>query len=408
MTLGGVRRSGYGPAASAPGLGPAKAGAAEDVVTEVTGAETSRAAEPTRTALYEIHRAAGAKIVPFAGFAMPLQYDGILAEHARVRTGVGLFDVSHMGEVRVTGPDALAAVNRLITNDLRRVEDGRAQYTALCREDGTIVDDLICYRISAHEVFICVNASNRHKDVAHMRAHLSGDAVLVDESESYSQIAVQGPNAPKLLRRVLGEAAKLKPFRITTLTPALLGGASCKLATTGYTGEPGGEIYCRNEDAPVLWKALMEQGGDLGVGPVGLGARDTLRLEMAYCLYGNDIDDTTTPLEAGLGWVTRLDKDDFVGRAALLAQQERGVGMRLVGIEVGDRGIARHGYAIKVGGEVAGRVTSGTLSPTTGRSIAMAYVPVSHAEPGSEVVVDCRGKDKPARVVTTPFYTKPA
>lgn len=361
--------------------------------------------EPKKTSLLEVHRAAGAKIVPFAGFAMPLQYDGILAEHARVRTRVGLFDVSHMGEVRIKGPGALEAVNRLITNDLNRVEDGRAQYTALCREDGTIVDDLICYRISPDEIFICVNASNRHKDVAHMRAHLTGEAVLTDESDTYSQIAVQGPNAPELLRRVLGKGAKLKPFRIVELTPDLLSGAAVYLATTGYTGEPGGEIYCRNEDAPTLWKALMEQGQDLGVGPVGLGARDTLRLEMAYCLYGNDIDDTTHPLEAGLGWVTRLDKD-FVGRDALLAHQAAGLTRRLVGIEVSDRGIARHGYAIKVDGEVAGHVTSGTLSPTTGRSVAMAYVPVSHAEPGSELVVDCRGKDKPARVVKTPFYEK--
>lgn len=365
------------------------------------------AEQPIKTSLFEVHREAGAKIVPFAGFAMPLQYDGILAEHARVRTGVGLFDVSHMGEVRVTGPEALAAVNRLITNDLRRVEDGRAQYTGLCREDGTLVDDLICYRLSEREIFICVNAANRHKDVAHMRAHLSGDAVLTDESDDYSQIAVQGPNAPKLLRRVLGEGAKIKPFRIATLRPDGLA-HPLYFATTGYTGEPGGEIYCRHEDAPTLWRRLIELGHDLGVGPVGLGARDTLRLEMAYCLYGNDIDDTTHPLEANLGWVTRLDKP-FVGRDALLAAQENGITRRLVGLEVFERGIARHGYPVKLPDRpdaVVGHVTSGTLSPTTGRSIALAYVPISHEAPGSELVVDCRGKDKPARVVKTPFYEK--
>lgn len=376
--------------------------------TKDAAAHAGATSAPTPTALLESHRALGAKIVPFAGYAMPLQYDGILAEHHRVRSAVGLFDVSHMGEVRVTGPGALEAVNRLITNDLNRVEDGRAQYTGLCREDGTLVDDLVCYRLSEREIFICVNAANRHKDVAHMRAHLTGEAELVDESESYSQIAVQGPKAPELLARVLGKAAKLKPFRIKTLTPALLGGASCYLATTGYTGEPGGEIYCRNEDAATLWAALMVQGQDLGVGPAGLGARDTLRLEMAYCLYGNDIDDTTTPLEAGLGWVTRLDKPAFTGREALLAQQAAGVSRSLVGLEVGDRGIARQGYAVRSGEAVVGRVTSGTLSPTTGRSIAMAYVSASLAVPGTELVVDCRGKDKPARVVETPFYVRPA
>ena len=360
-----------------------------------------------RTPLYEAHVALGARMVEFAGYDMPVQYDGILAEHARVRTKVGLFDVSHMGEVRVVGPDALAAVNRLITNDLRRVEDGRAQYTALCSEDGTIVDDLIVYRLSPTHIFICVNASNRHKDVAHMRAHLTGDAVLTDESDDFAQIAIQGPNALTLVGRIFGaEFAAQKPFRMREATFA---GVPVMFATTGYTGEPGAEVYVPNGVAAALWAELMAKGADLGVGPVGLGARDTLRLEMAYCLYGNDIDHTTTPLEANLAWVTRLDKEGFVGKDALVAQKAAGVPRKLVGIEVFEKGIPRHGYPVLVDGVAVGHVTSGTLSPSTGRAIALAYVPIAASEPGTVIEVDCRGKLKPAKVVTTPFYqAKPA
>jgi aminomethyltransferase len=365
--------------------------------------------ESRTTALYEAHLKLGARMVPFAGWQMPVQYDGMLAEHHRVRREVGLFDVSHMGEVRVTGPDALAAVNRLITNDLGRISDGRALYTCLCAPDGTIVDDLIVYRLSPQEIFICVNASNRAGDVAHMQAHLTGDARLVDESDAWSQIAVQGPNAPALIGRVLGPAAAaLKPFRIM---PATFGGGQVLFATTGYTGAPGGEIYVPNALATALWDALLAAGGDLGVGPAGLGARDTLRLEMGYCLYGNDIDRTTTPLEAGLGWVTRLDKEVFVGRDALLAQQAAGLTRRLVALEVGDRGIPRHGYPVLADGRVVGHVTSGTLSPSTGRSIALAYVETAVVGPagvpselGVTLEVDCRGKHKTARVVGLPFY----
>lgn len=356
-----------------------------------------------RTPLYETHVALGARMVEFAGYDMPVSYDGILAEHARVRTQVGLFDVSHMGEVHVVGKDALAAVNALITNDLGRVADGRAQYTALCNEDGTIVDDLICYRLSPEEIFICVNASNRAADVAHMRERIRGDVTLTDESDDYAQIAVQGPNAPELLNRVFGKAAKLAPFRMKTVR---FDGADCRFATTGYTGEPGAEIYLPNDRATALWAALTEAGKDLGVGPAGLGARDTLRLEMAYCLYGNDIDRTTTPLEAGLGWVTRLDKADFTGKAALVAQEAAGIPRKLVGLEVFDKGIPRHGYPVLSGGEAVGVVTSGTLSPTTGRAIALAYVPTALSAAGTELAVDCRGKVKRATVVSTPFYQK--
>ncbi|TNF36479.1 MAG: glycine cleavage system aminomethyltransferase GcvT [Deltaproteobacteria bacterium] len=359
---------------------------------------------PVRTPLYDVHTRLGARIVDFAGFEMPVQYAGILAEHQRVREQVGLFDVSHMGEVRVTGPEALDVVNRLITNDLHRIRDGRALYTCLCAEDGTIVDDMIVYRMSPEEIFICVNASNRATDFAHMQAHAEGDATLVDEGEAWSQIAVQGPAAPELLGRVFGpELAALKPFR---LREAPFDGATVYYATTGYTGERGAEIYVPNDRAVALWEALEREGADLGVGPIGLGARDTLRLEMGYCLYGNDIDRTTTPLEAGLGWVTRLDKPAFVGREALVAQQEAGVPRKLVGLEVGGKGIPRHGYPVLHDGAVVGAVTSGTRSPSTGRDIALAYVPTALSEVGTELTVDVRGKAKPARVVTFPFLAR--
>ncbi|MCC6621808.1 MAG: glycine cleavage system aminomethyltransferase GcvT [Deltaproteobacteria bacterium] len=363
----------------------------------------------SRTSLYDTHVALGARLVPFAGFDMPVQYDGMLAEHHRVRNAVGLFDVSHMGEVIVRGPDAVAAVNHLITNDLTRIEDGRALYTCLCHEDGTIVDDLIVYRRAADHVFICVNASNRHGDVAHMRERLAATSfqvTLTDESDDFSQIAVQGPNARALLARVFGDAlAKTKPFR---MRDASFEGAPILYATTGYTGEPGAELYVPNAVAASLWAALMGKGPDLGVGPAGLGARDTLRLEMGYCLYGNDIDRTTTPLEANLGWVTRLDKADFVGRAALVAQEATGVPRRLVGLELEDKAIPRHGYAVTHGGAPIGHVTSGTLSPSTGKGIALAYVASAHAEPGARLSIDLRGKDKAAVVVKPPFYRQGA
>lgn len=359
---------------------------------------------PVRTPLYDVHTRLGARIVDFAGFEMPVQYAGILAEHQRVRERVGLFDVSHMGEVRVRGPEALDVVNRLVTNDLHRIRDGRAMYTCMCAEDGTIVDDMIVYRLSAEEVFICVNASNRATDFAHMQAYAEGDATLEDEGDAWSQIAVQGPAAPELLGRVFGpELAALKPFRIRE---APFEGATVYYATTGYTGEKGAEIYVPNAQAVALWEALEREGEDLGVGAIGLGARDTLRLEMGYCLYGNDIDRTTTPLEAGLGWVTKLDKPAFVGKDAIARQRDAGVPRRLVGLEVSGKGIPRHGYPVLHEGQAVGAVTSGTRSPTTGRDVALAYVPSALAEVGTELAVDIRGKAKAARVVSVPFYAR--
>ena len=356
------------------------------------------------TPLYEEHVAAGGRMVPFAGWNMPVQYEGINAEHARVREHVGLFDVSHMGEARVKGPDALAVVNRLITNDLTRIEDGRALYTALCDEDGGIVDDLIVYRFSEQEIFICMNASNADADFAHMTERAQGVSQWTNESDAWAQIAVQGPKAPVLLERVFGEeVGAMRPFRVKRLGYA---NSELYIATTGYTGEPGGELYVHPESAANLWRELLSAGESLGVAPIGLGARDTLRLEMAYCLYGNDIDRSTTPLEAGLGWVTKLKKDAFVGRDALLKQKAEGIDRKLVGLEVFERGIPRGGYPVLAGGEVVGTVTSGTRSPSTGRSIGLAYVAVPLAAEGTDLVVDCRGRHRPAKVVKTPFYRK--
>ncbi|MGM0575807.1 MAG: glycine cleavage system aminomethyltransferase GcvT [Myxococcota bacterium] len=362
-------------------------------------------ADTVETPLHAVHRLLGARLVPFAGFEMPVQYEGILAEHRRVRKHVGLFDVSHMGEVRVAGPDAVDVVNRLVTNDLGRLEDGRAMYTCMCAEDGTIVDDLIVYRLSADEVFLCVNAANRESDFAHMRQHADGEAELIQESDAWAQIAVQGPDAPTLLGRVFDEEIRdLGFFRIRTRD---FGGEHVYVSTTGYTGEKGAEIYCPPGVAVDLWAALTDEGRDLHVGPTGLGARDTLRLEAALCLYGNDIDRSTTPLEANLGWVVKLDKGDFVGREALLRQKEEGVRRSLVGIEMVEKGIPRHGYAIVHEGEEVGHVTSGTRSPSTGRSIGLAYVPTTLTDPGTIVSVDCRGRERAARVVETPFYRRP-
>lgn len=360
---------------------------------------------PRRTPLYDRHLSAGGRVIDFAGWELPVQYSGVLDEHATVREAVGLFDVSHMGELRVTGPDALAAVNRVITNDMGKLVDGQAQYTAVCHPSGGIVDDMIVYRVSATEVFICVNASNRAKDYAHYREHLTGDCELEDQGDRWAQLALQGPKAPDTLKALFGVdlIGELGSFHFRDVPWS---GTTVRVATTGYTGELGVEIYVVPERAPALWDALMEAGAPHGIKPCGLGARDTLRLEMGFCLYGNDIDDTTTPLEAGLGWVTKLGKGDFVGRDALLRQKADGVPRRLVGVELVDRGIPRHGYPIHSGGQVVGHVTSGTMSPTLKKPIGMGYVPTSLAAAGTEIEVEIRGRNVAARVVKLPFVSK--
>jgi len=359
-----------------------------------------------RTPLYALHQKAGARLVPFAGYEMPVQYSGVMEEHECVRNAVGLFDVSHMGEVEFKGPRALERVQRLVSNDVATIKDGQAIYTGLLNERGGFVDDLIVYRFGAEHFFICVNASNRQKDFEWMKSRAGDGVTVTDRSDEFAQIAVQGPKAAALTQ-------KLTPYNLAFIKNyhcamgEVAGVRDVIISRTGYTGEDGFELYVPGAHAPKIWEALMETGAPDGVKPIGLGARDTLRLEMRMALYGNDIDDDHSPYEAGLGWIVKLGKGDFIGRDALVKQKEAGITRKLVGIEVTDGRIARHGYKIvDEAGTVTGEVTSGTQSPTLKKAIALAYVPSSKAEVGSTVLVDIRGKPAPARVVKTPFVTK--
>jgi aminomethyltransferase len=364
-----------------------------------------------RTPLHDLHVERGARMVEFGGWHMPLQYQGIVAEHRTVRTQVGLFDVSHMGEVALRGPGAAAAVQHLITNDASKLADGAALYTLMCTPTGGIVDDCIVYRRAADDYLIVVNASNQAKDLAWIRAH-AGAAEVADESDQTALIAVQGPSAVALCDRLAdADLSAVKRFRFARCQ---LAGVPCMAARTGYTGEDGFELACPADRAAQLWTALLSEGEADGAAPIGLGARDTLRLEARLCLYGNDIDETTTPLEAGLGWAVKLDAGDFIGRDALARQKAEGPRRSLVGFRIDGRGVARHGYPIvdraldaKDGDDqVIGRVTSGTTGITVGAAIGMGYVPVSHAAAGAALTIDCRGKDVTALVVKGPFYQR--
>jgi aminomethyltransferase len=344
-------------------------------------------------------------MVDFAGWEMPVQYAGLLAEHAAVRTQVGLFDVSHMGEVVFRGPKALAALQAVFTNDLSKVADGQAQYGCLCRESGGIVDDVVIYRRGAEDLLVCVNAGNRQKDYEWLAGH-AGGADVKNESDEWGQLALQGPLAAQLLQRLCDvNLSQVKTYRFA---PGKVAGRPCLVARTGYTGEDGFELFCRAEDATPLWDALLEAGKPEAIQPAGLGCRDSLRLEMAYRLYGSDMDDDATPLEAGLGWVVKLDKGDFVGRDALLRQKAAGLSRKLVGFQLSQAGIARHGYPVVQDGREIGVVTSGTKSPSLGTSIGLAYLPPALAAEGSTFAVDIRGRPVAATVVKTPFYVRSA
>jgi aminomethyltransferase len=361
----------------------------------------------SRTPLFAEHVRLGAKIVPFAGWEMPIQYRGIAAEHAAVRERVGLFDVSHMGELHVSGPGALAAVSSLITNDLGKAEDGQAVYTCCCNAAGTILDDLIVYRRSESDVLVVCNASNRPKIAAHFREALRGRAELQDESDATALIAVQGPLALELLKRAGAsiDASALRSFRFADGSVA---GVKVTIARTGYTGEDGVELFCENAGAARLFVGLLEAGAALGAEPIGLGARDTLRLEARLSLYGNEIDETTNPIEAGLGWVVKLDKPGgFLGSEAIAQVKAAGVTRTIVGFEMRGRGIARHGYPLlSPSAETIGVCTSGGPSPTLGKSIGLGYLPLAFAAIGTSFLVDCRGKSIEASVVKTPFYKR--
>ncbi len=356
-----------------------------------------------RTPLHDVHVRSGARMVDFAGWDMPVQYAGLLDEHEAVRSRAGLFDVSHMGEVVFRGPKALEALNRVFTNDLARVVDGQAQYGCLCRDNGGIVDDVVVYRRSSEDLLVCVNAANRTKDFDWLRAH-GGGATVTNESDDWAQLALQGPRAPAILQRLTkADLGAIKTFRFAEGDVA---GIRCTIARTGYTGEDGFELFCRSDRAVALWTALLEAGAADGLEPAGLGARDTLRLEMAYRLYGSDMDDGTTPLEAGLSWVVKLDKNDFVGRDAILRQKAGGLPRKLVGFVLTEPGIARHGFDVTRDGQKVGTVTSGTKSPSLKTSIGLAYVPAALSAEGSTFAVDIRGRPAAAQVVKTPFYAR--
>jgi aminomethyltransferase len=369
----------------------------------------SESGRSRRTALYDEHLAAGGRIVEFAGYELPVQYAGLSDEHRAVRERAGLFDVSHMGEISVAGPGALDFVQLVSCNDHSKMTAGRAQYTGLMYPEGTFVDDVLVHKMADDEYLLVVNAANRLKDAAYLGELARGrsDVEVVDRSEDYAQLALQGPLAQEVLQPLVSvDLAALKYYRFTHGEAA---GEPALIARTGYTGEDGFEVYLRPAAAPALWRAVLAAGAPAGVVPAGLGARDTLRFEAGMCLYGNDIDATTTPLEAGLGWIVKLDKGDFIGRDVLERQAEEGLERRLVGLEMVDRGIARHGYPVllaETDDEAAGVVTSGTQSPTLGKALAMAYLPSDMAVAGREVFVLIRNRSVRARVADLPFYSR--
>ncbi|MFT4976272.1 MAG: aminomethyltransferase [Myxococcota bacterium] len=359
-----------------------------------------------RTPFHSFHVEAGAKMVDFGGWHMPLSYTRVIPEHEQVRSSVGLFDVSHMGEVRVHGDDALAAVQHIVTNDVL-IDIGQAQYTCMCRPDGGIVDDLIVYRLAEQDFLLCINASNRHKDFAWIRDNNPHkDTVATDNvSDFWAQLAIQGRRAVETLQPLTDtDLSAIEYFRFATATVAGIEG--CIVARTGYTGEDGFEVFLPAGAADVLWPAIVAAGAPFGLCPIGLAARDTLRLEARLHLYGSDMSEETTPLEASLGWCTKIrSKEDFIGRDAMIAQRKGGLPRKLVGMTV-DKRIPRPHCPIRFDGAVVGEVTSGTRSPTLGSNVALGYVPAQLSKPGTVLEIDVRGKMAEATVVRGPFYKR--
>jgi aminomethyltransferase len=365
-------------------------------------------AEPAalrKTPLHARHVALGGRMVPFAGWDMPVEYSGISDEHVAVRTRAGLFDVSHMGEIEIAGKDALAAVQRLTSNDANRLSVGQAQYSALPTLEGTFVDDVLVYRLAPEHFLVVVNASNAVKDFRWISDQIRGvgDAVAVDSSARYALIALQGPAAREILQPLTG--VELGTIKYYWFAHGEVAGVRCTISRTGYTGEDGYELFVPPGQAPRVWDAILIEGRHADLKPAGLGARDTLRLEAAMRLYGNDIDETTTMLEADLEWIVAWTKGDFIGRSALEAQKARGRERRLAGFELLDRGIARHGHPVFVDGAQAGVVTSGTQTPFLKKAIGMAYVPAALAD-GTEFDIDVRSRRIRARLVPLPFYKR--
>ena len=354
-----------------------------------------------KTPLYDCHVALEGRMVPFAGYVLPVQYPtGVIREHMAVREACGLFDVSHMGEVLYRGPDALANLQKLLTNDFSTMRDGKVRYSVMCNPKGGVVDDLIVYRFSQDAYWVVVNAANRHKDVSWMRENLFGDCELTDMSDDVAQLALQGPKAEAVFAKVCDQEP---PAGYYTFIPEMtVAGVKCLVSRTGYTGEDGFELYCANADAPALWNALLEAGKDNGLIPCGLGARDTLRLEAAMPLYGHEMTDDISPLEAGLGWAVKPEHE-FVGREAML---ERGTPRARVGLRVTGRGIVREGQDVYIGAEKIGVTTSGTHLPYLGGAYAMALVDSKYTQVGTQVEADVRGRRVAAEIVPLPFYKR--
>jgi aminomethyltransferase len=358
-----------------------------------------------QTAFYGQHQSLGAKIVDFAGFAMPVQYTGIIEEHKRVRDTVGMFDVSHMGEVEVRGRDALAFVQKITVNDASKLAPGRVQYSAMCYEDGGIVDDLLVYNLGDRYMLV-INAANIEKDLAWMRSHVGGDMTLTDVSDSLSLLAVQGPRSLDTLKKLTG--ADLSSLQYYHSMRGTVAGVDMLISRTGYTGELGFELYFPSDGATgeKVWGEIMKAGKQFEIAPVGLGARDSLRLEMGFCLYGHDIDRTTNPIEANLGWITKVDKGEFIGRPAILKTKQEGPKRKLVGFVMEEKAFPRQGYPLHSNDVPSGIVTSGTVSPTLDRGIGMGYVNSAHAKPGTPIAVEIRNRRVPASVVPVPFIKK--
>ena len=370
---------------------------------------TATAPQLKQTPLNAIHRQMGGRMVDFGGWDMPVQYPaGTIEEHLRTRTHAGLFDVSHMGEIDVKGADAIAFVNRLTSNDVTKLVDGQAQYSALTTPQGTVIDDLLVYRLAADHLLLVVNASTTEKDWEWIKSHHSGESVeLNNVSADYCQLAIQGPDAQSILQKLTD--VPLSEIKYYHFTHGTVDGVAGIVSRTGYTGEDGFEVYAPADRAEQLWNKILDAGQTgttTGVLPCGLAARNTLRLEAGMALYGNDIDDTTTLLEANLGWICKLDKGDFTGREALARQKEEGVKRKLVGFEVTDRGIARDHQDVVVDGQRIGHVTSGSPAPFLKKNIGLAYVPLEYANVGQEIHIDVRGRLVAAQIVKTPFYKR--
>jgi len=357
-----------------------------------------------KTPLYDCHVAAGGKIVPFAGYLLPVQYTDVIAEHMAVRNAAGLFDVSHMGEVILKGPDALENLNYILTNNFTNMPIGRCRYSIICNEKGGVVDDVIVYKINDETFLIVVNAANRHKDVAHLKANIFGDVTLEDISDSISQIALQGPKSWDIIRKLIQEEDLPQKY-YTFNRNVNINGAECIISQTGYTGETGFEIYLANEEAPKLWNKLLEVGAEFGLIPCGLGARDTLRLEAAMPLYGHEMNDEITPFEAGLNFGVKMEKPNFIGKEAL--SESLPVGRCRVGLKATGRGIMREHQEVMIGDKQIGHTTSGTFCPKLNGAYAMALIDKKFSEVGTKVTVMVRGRAVDAEIVHLPFYKHP-